>query len=449
MNFLPPGEAGYRTPAPAQDRTDVHIDGIGSEAGRPWPEPRSHDAPAGMQRTRRVAKSVLAVAIVVSVGWFPLQRVLEVASTEAVVNARLVTVRSPIDGEVTALEGLSVGGSVAAGARLLRIDNRRAERQRLDDLKRLIGQTDAEQHAALARLKSMQAAQEELSDQTRLFQIARIKQLEARVAEIEGEIAAAAATSTEANAALERATELFRARSGSQQTLDRAQREAVVARNAKVVASARLEAVRVELDAARAGTFVGDSYNDRPRSSQRADELGLRIAELSAEIGQRHARLRDLNEELNGETRRVADRSSVEVLAPSQGRVWELLTSQGEQVRQGQDLLRLVDCTGAVVTASVSEAVYNTIRLGDPAQFRFRGESETHEGTVIGLSGLAAAPANFAILPSSLSKDPYRVAISVPELTGPGTCLVGRTGKVVFREERLGEAAAREAWRLR
>jgi multidrug resistance efflux pump len=396
-----------------------------------------------------VAKSVLAVAIVVIVGWFPVQRFLEVSSTEAVVNARLVTVRSPIDGEVAAVDGLTVGGSIAAGSRLLRIENRRAERQRLDDLKRLISQTDAEQHAARVRLKSLQAAQEELSDQTRLFQVARIKQLEARVAEIEGEIAAAAAMSTEARAALERAAELFRARSGSQQVLERAQREAAVAQNAKVAAAARLAAVQVELDAARMGTFVGDSYNDRPRSSQRADEIGLRIAELSAEIEQRDSRRRDLDEELSGEIRRVADRSSVDVFAPSQGRVWELLTSQGEQVRQGQDLLRLLDCTGAIVTASVSEAVYNTIALGDPAQFRFRGESEIYKGTVIGVSGLAATPANFAILPSSLSKDPYRVAVSVPELTGPGSCLVGRTGKVIFREEWLGAAAAREAWRLR
>ena len=149
MNFLPPGEARHRTLAPAQQWTDGPIGGIDSEAGaRPAESTSQRRSRPARQRTWRVAKSVLAVAIVVIVGWFPIQRFLEVSSTEAVVNARLVTVRSPIDGEVTALDGLSVGGSIAAGARLLRIDNRRAERQRLDDLKRLIGQTDAEQHAA-------------------------------------------------------------------------------------------------------------------------------------------------------------------------------------------------------------------------------------------------------------------------------------------------------------
>jgi hypothetical protein len=45
-------------------------------------------------------------------------------------------------------------------------------------------------------------------------------------------------------------------------------------------ASARLEGLRIELDAAMRGTFLGDSYNDVPYSSQRTQELELRAAEL-------------------------------------------------------------------------------------------------------------------------------------------------------------------------
>ena len=37
------------------------------------------------------------------------------------------------------------------------------------------------------------------------------------------------------------------------------------------------------------------------------------------------------------------------------GRVWEVLTANGEEVRVGQELLRVLDCGGAVVTATVSE----------------------------------------------------------------------------------------------
>ena len=100
MNFLPPGEARHQALAPAPQWTDGRTGGIDSDSGQRRLESTSQELATDRQRTWRVAKSVLAVAIVVIVGWFPVQRFLEVSSTEAVVNARLVTVRSPIDGEV-------------------------------------------------------------------------------------------------------------------------------------------------------------------------------------------------------------------------------------------------------------------------------------------------------------------------------------------------------------
>lgn len=99
---------------------------------------------------------------------------------------------------------------------------------------------------------------------------------------------------------------------------------------------------------------------------------------------------------------------------------------------RGQDLVRLLDCTGLVVTATVGETAYNHLRVGDPARFRFRGETIDHTGRIIGLTGVATAPANLAIQPSALAKEPYRVTVALPELAKPGACDVGRTGRVTF-----------------
>ena len=52
--------------------------------------------------------------------------------------------------------------------------------------------------------------------------------------------------------------------------------------------------------------------------------------------------------------------------------MWELLTASGEQVQRGQDLMRLLDCNAALVTAVVSEAVYNRLQIGSRATFRLR-----------------------------------------------------------------------------
>ena len=54
---------------------------------------------------------------------------------------------------------------------------------------------------------------------------------------------------------------------------------------------------------------------------------------------------------------------------------------------------------------------------------------------MIGLTGVATAPANLAIQPSALAKEPYRVTVAVPELAKSGQCDVGRTGRVTFGSE--------------
>jgi hypothetical protein len=54
-------------------------------------------------------------------------------------------------------------------------------------------------------------------------------------------------------------------------------------------------------------------------------------------------------------------------------------------------------------------------------------------GRVVNLTGVASAAANYAIAPSSLRKEQYRVAVEVPELAHSGQrCDLGRTGQVVF-----------------
>jgi hypothetical protein len=99
---------------------------------------------------------------------------------------------------------------------------------------------------------------------------------------------------------------------------------------------------------------------------------------------------------------------------------------------RGQDLVRLLDCSGLVVTATVGEAAYNQLRVGQSAKFRFRGESTDYEGRIVSLTGVATAPANLAIQPAALAKEPYRVTVSLPKMAASGQCSVGRTGRVTF-----------------
>ena len=389
---------------------------------------------------RRIVKTVLGLAIFAGVGFMPVQRFFEASSVEAVVNARIVTIRAPIDGRVEAGAALpEVGSAVAANTILLRVINRRADRGRLDDLRRLIDLLESERGALIARLGLLRAQHTELVEQTRYFQRARVLQLEARIDEIKSQISAAVATRSEAATALERSAKLLQAGAQSKAGLERAQRDLALAAEGETSLRRRLAGAEVELEAARQGKYVGDSYNDRPSSSQHADDIALRIAESEADLSIRDERLDRLKSNMREEAVRYADQQSAELAIPVSGQVWEVMTAPGEEVRAGRELLRILDCTGVVVTAVVSAKTYASLRIGGAARFQPVGESRDYAGTIVRLSGLAAPFDNLAIDASALGRELYRVTVSVPDLR-TSTCSVGRNGKVVF--DTVGSSAS-------
>jgi multidrug resistance efflux pump len=400
-----------------------------------WPLDLQELARRISQNHRKVVKTLVGLVVVVAAGWVPVRALLETTSTEAVINARLVTLRAPIEGEIAPMaQTLAVGTELQPAGPLLRIVNRRADHGRLDDLRRLVNQLESERSGLMAKREDLALLHADLVAQTQSFLDGRSRQLEARVAELRSEIAAADANREEAERALERAKPLAETGTMTRAAFEKARRDATVTTQTHAALRHRVAGVDVELGALRQGTFIGDSYNDRPRSSQRADEVAQRLSDVAADVREREARLAGLRGELAAEEKRYADLAAVELIAPVRGTVWEILTSPGESVARGQDLVRLLDCSGMVVTATVGEAAYNRLRVGDPARFRFRGENADHNGRIIGVTGVGAAPANFAIQPAALAKEPYRVTVALPNLATSGQCDVGRTGRVTFEK---------------
>lgn len=383
---------------------------------------------------RRVLKVAVGLAIVAVFGWLPLRALWQTSSVEAVVNARLVTLRSPIDGGVSAKSGHPTASSmVNEGEVILRVVNARGDRARLDDLRRQMSRLENERPSLAVKLASAEAAQQDLARQSSQFREGRILQLEARIAEIQSAIEAAVSRREEVTAAVERASSLIKSGSVSTVELARLTREQSIAQQIEIGARRRLDAAMVELTAAKNGTYLGDSYNDRPSSVQREEEMRQRAGDLRADLAHADASIAWLSHEIDSEQLHYVSRSEADIRAPVTGRIWEMMTSPGEDVRAGQALLKLLDCSSAVVTANVKEGVYNRLQLGEQASFEPNDGSPTIQGAIVNLTGVSGAPANLAINPDVLSKEPYRVTVSMPGIDTTGKdCAVGRTGRVVF-----------------
>ncbi|SCY80908.1 HlyD family secretion protein [Microvirga guangxiensis] len=356
-------------------------------------------------------------------------------SADATINARTSVLRAPIEG-MAEFSVRNIGAKVSPEETVARIIDSRFDDARLIDLERSRSTLEAD----LTRLKAQSAAVEEarkvLQAQAQSYQEGRVRQLWSRIAEAQAALNSAEARFREAQSALERTKELSSRGTQTAITLDRAQAQYDVAQQDIASARERVSSLSTELSSAQNGVFIGDSYNDAPFSIQRIREFDLRLAELKAETVNAERRLKLTADQIAAERVRVNRLTSADLSVESPGIVWNFLASGGEHVNRGQDLVRLVDCSAVMVTASVSERVYSDLRVGMPARFRLNGDSRVFSATItrLGGSGAAGLYETLAIGPSREHLTRFDVALSVPELASDPelACSVGRTGRVVF-----------------
>ncbi|WP_407519945.1 HlyD family secretion protein [Methylobacterium oryzisoli] len=362
-------------------------------------------------------------------------------SSDATVNARMAVVRAPVEGEVS-LALRSIGARIGAGEVVANILDDRFDTARLIDLERGLDLQSLDLKRVRAQRAALQTARKAYETQVADYQQGRVRQIEARIAESLAAQEAANARLKEADASWKRANELSERGVQTAANLDRARSASEVAKQDLESARQRANYLRAELAAARNGVFIGDSYNDAPFSSQRIRELDLRLGELGAEEDQTAARIAQTQTQIAAERVRVNKLTSAVLKARAPGVVWDFLVDDGEYVRRGQDLLRLVDCSSLMVTASVTEALYDSLRLGAPAQFRFYGDDRVFNATItrLGGSGAAGLYANLAVGPSAEHLKRFDVTLSVPDLVDQAEagCTVGRTGRVIFSQGPLG-----------
>jgi hypothetical protein len=334
---------------------------------------------------------------------------------------------------------LIFGTPVTRGDVLFRIVNHHADRSRVEDLTRQIEQLKDERPAIAARFANARMQLRDLTEQTRLFAEARILQLEARQGELEADVAAARAKSEEAKTTLDRFTTLASKGWLPRAQLNQATRDSLIAEKLEAAAQKRLEAVGIELAAARRGVFVGGGNNDRPRYMQRVDQLEQRVSSLAEALAERDQQMIRLNDKLAEEKARFNVPHAADVVALAKGSIWEILTAPEEQVHRGQEVLRMLDCSEPIVTAVIGEAVASRIQVGSPVRFRPRDGRDELPGTVVRLSAAALLPANLAIPSSALTTGSYHVTVAVPKL-GQG-CLIGQAGRLFFDNVPLEDQA--------
>ncbi len=363
----------------------------------------------------RIARLVLGALIVVVVLWVIVGEQMSGASANAVVNARLSTLRAPIAGRVD-LPDRELGAAVTRGEIVGAISDPLVDDVRVNDLEmeRVFAETEVARIEDL--LGDTRQTARALARRSDRASGRRVAELELRLghARDRRDLLRADATPEGAAAALRdsaAALELSRAR------------EAV-------------DVLENALAAARDGTFIDGAGDAAENAARRRMELGAAIDGLEVDLHAARARLEAIRNRLVDARISVNRLAETQIAATADGRLWEVLAADGERIQRGEPVMRIVDCTSLIVTLSVTEGVYNRLRVGDAARFRLSGSGEIYDGTVARLAGGGAAALyrNLAVSPSPQHLERFDVALAVPALeTGPDlSCPVGRTGRAFF-----------------
>jgi multidrug resistance efflux pump len=394
--------------------------------------------------TRRAGKLSFG-ALLLAAGLLAFYQQLVVrASRDAVINARVAAIRAPIDGIATTAV-TTPGIAIKAGEAIGRVEDSLADDSRLAQLQREASATELERDSLTRRLTDLERARGEAEAQAEAYRLGRVRQLELRIEEAHANLGAAEAREADAKAVVGRGAALHARGFQSDEAQEKARHAQEIEDQGVIAARKRLDALTVELDAARNGTFLGDSYNDAPSSLQRARELALRVTETEAALDEMKRKWEALQSQLSAERNRLAAHSNAVLTAPVEGQLWTVQAAPGEYVRKGQELLTVLDCSTVIVTASVSDRDYNELHLGDPVRFRVSGTDREYAGRIVKLGSSTA----FAI---PFDPGSHQVIVAIPKLAASAEdgCAVGRTGEVIFGGNGASLAAklARSLWSL-
>ena len=352
-------------------------------------------------------------------------------SRNAVINAATAVVRAPMDGVVTTAL-VTPGMRVHAGATIGIVNDPQPDDARLVQLQDSKNAAERERETLSHRLADLRRARSEADNQAEAYRLGRMRQDQERVEEARALLTAAVASEAEATANAQRGASLHDRGFLSAQAQEQRQHAQEIALANAAAARKHLDALLVDLEAARRGIYLGDNYNDVPSSFQRARDLALRVADAEVSLAEVARKLEATKDEVATEQRRVQARRAAALTVPVDGRLWGVQAASGEYVRKGQDLFTVLDCATVVVTASVTGRIYNELRLGDPVRFRVAGTGREYSGQI----GKLGAGSGLAIPPAGN----YQVVMAIPQLAASteDACAVGRTGEVVFERNGPG-----------
>lgn len=371
------------------------------------------------------------------------------------VNADLVTLRAPIEGQVS-FSDLRIGERVTRGQSLAVLRDAPDRDVRLANLQAQSGALADRVANIDQQVAALEPFLQRLGGDSQNFRAAVVSTLTAQVAEAEARVRSAEANARLQDAQLKRIAPLAEKGFASQADLDRRRSEYDVAQAEVNALRKQLDRLRQERSAADQGIYLTDSYNNAPYSQQRRDEIELQKLNLISRRAELEAERQQVERQLQAEQRRRQHVGEATLSAPADGVVWRLLESDNATIGISAPLVQIADCSRIFFEVARDRRTESMLSIGDAAlvEFERNGRMVTHKAKLVGLRGdqdgdrrefaIAAAPGNdqirwiFAVDFASGINTDTQTAVVTQE-----ACPVGRIGRLFVNETLVDRIARR------
>ncbi len=360
---------------PSAAETKISPDG---QSPNPILPPLAPPAPPRRNLARRLVRPAVGIALLVLAFSALLPLFFDLRSIQAVVNAPLITLRSPIDGMVNFRCPTVSGAKAQANKPLFEIKNTLADENRLDDLKDEQALLAARAASYRQQLRDLGVLRESLSASARKYQEARLRMLEAECAEAKARIESAKVVEKQRNAEKDQIAQLQGSHSVSNLDAGAAEFAAEAAHHGVVQAQKNAEILEEQIRSLRDGVHVGpgDGRNDLPYSAQREHELSFRIEEIKVALQQDEAKLAQLERHIRSEKKSQARRAVFESTVPNEAVVWRRYVSGDTSIKADSPLLDLIDPAEVFIDAVIYETDMSRVSIGDTARVRLAGSKK-------------------------------------------------------------------------
>ncbi len=335
-------------------------------------------------------------------------------SSDGVVNARTVTLRSPIEGKVEYRDSrLRHGAFYRKGSVIGTVSNDRLDSSFLYKLQTEKITLESRAGIMRKRLEKYLALSGELRENLQKYQKFNEKQYEMQIAQNGSQLKSEQAECERARLNHEANRKMFEKNAIRLREVETTQSRLLQSEARILELKQRRGELENKLEAVRNGVFLGDGNNDVPYSNQRRDQLVIETALAEAALAESEDRLKGIELQIEMEKKRLETMREFKIQAPFDCLVWRIPAGEESTVAINSELIVLMDCGTVFLDVTVPEYLFSRIPRGSAVEYRLRGETRFHKGIVAARrgSGMQGRMYELAAVPVNDPKREFRVWI--------------------------------------